>query len=390
MSVSPRSRLLGLVSRAMLVMTALLALPSALDGIVIVNMPQPSRIEAAEPNPDNNSVGWQGAHSLGDVTASSPVAAVGKPQHHSSDELPIVSLQPERWRPTVGSWHYQLQNIDVAVLSNLDTDLIVIDHAEATGEGPPVEFSRSEIEALKTRPNGGRRIVLAYLSIGEAEEYRFYWKSTFAKSRPKWLAGANREWPDNHRVRFWMDEWKAILLRGPGSYLDRILDAGFDGVYLDRLDVHASFASEKKDARDQMLKLVKELIGRSRTITRDFLVVAQNAEELLDDIEYRSMIDGIAKEDYIFGAEGEAKGNTGELVHWSTEKLRLLQRDGKMVLVVEYLIDPLKQSIARAHIDREGFIPIFMPRALDGSGLEQATKARNRLTVVENGLGLPR
>ena len=228
MSVNPRSLLLGFVSRTMLAMAALFALPSALhrDGSVIVTIPQPSRTDADGQGPGISSANLQDAHSLGAATPTLPVAVVGRPQIQGSEDPPIASVHAQRRRPTIGSWHYQLQKVDIAALSNLDTDLIVIDHAEATGEGPPVEFSRNEVEALKTRPNGGRRIVLAYLSIGEAEEYRFYWKSAFAKSRPKWLAGANKEWPDNHRVRFWMDEWKAILLRGPGSYLDRILDAG--------------------------------------------------------------------------------------------------------------------------------------------------------------------
>ena len=31
------------------------------------------------------------------------------------------------------------------------------------------------IEELKIKNNGGKRLVITYLSIGEAEDYRFYW-----------------------------------------------------------------------------------------------------------------------------------------------------------------------------------------------------------------------
>ena len=151
---------------------------------------------------------------------------------------------------TVTSWHYQLQNIDVAALSQLDVDLIFIDDARSSPEvASPVELTREEVELLRKRPDGGRRIVLAYLSSGEAEEYRFYWKAEFAKVRPAWHAARNNRWPDNHRVRFWMHAWKEIIVRRTGSYLDRIQDAGFDGVYLDRVDVYASLAREQPDAR---------------------------------------------------------------------------------------------------------------------------------------------
>ena len=33
-------------------------------------------------------------------------------------------------------------------------------------------------EELKIKDNGGKRIVIAYLSIGEAEDYRYYWNKS--------------------------------------------------------------------------------------------------------------------------------------------------------------------------------------------------------------------
>ena len=272
---------------------------------------------------------------------------------------------------TVTSWHYQLQNIDVAALSQLDVDLIVIDYARSSPEvAPPVELTREEVELLRKRPDGGRRIVLAYLSIGEAEEYRFYWKAEFAKVRPAWHAARNNRWPDNHRVRFWMDAWKEIIVRRTGSYLDRIQDAGFDGVYLDRIDVYASLAREQPDARPEMIALIREIADKARHRQPDFLIIAQNAEELLEDASYRAMIDGLAKEDYVYGIMGDGRPNAAEVLQWSAEKLRLMKADGKPVLVVEYLSDPLKQSNARAEIEREQFIHLFARRALDGPALE--------------------
>ena len=39
-----------------------------------------------------------------------------------------------------------------------------------------IAFTFNEIIALKTKKNGGQRLVIAYMSIGEAEDYRFYWQ----------------------------------------------------------------------------------------------------------------------------------------------------------------------------------------------------------------------
>ena len=272
---------------------------------------------------------------------------------------------------TVANWHYQLQNIDVAALSQLDVDLIVIDYARSSpDEVPPVQLTREEVELLRIRPDGGRRIVLAYLSIGEAEEYRFYWKPEYARVRPAWHVARNNHWPDNHRVRFWMDAWKEIIVRRTGSYLDRIQDAGFDGVYLDRVDVYASLAREQPDARPEMIALIREIADKARHRQPDFLIIAQNAEELLEDASYRAMIDGLAKEDYVYGIMGDGRPNAAEVLQWSTEKLRLMKVDSKPVLVVEYLSDPIKQANARVEIEREQFIHVFARRALDGPALE--------------------
>lgn len=97
-------------------------------------------------------------------------------------------------------------------------------------------LTAAEVAALKTKANGGRRLAVAYLSIGEAEDYRYYWRPEWAVSPPAWLGAENPDWPGNYKVAYWDPSWQAIIRGGAGSYLRRILDAGFDGVYLDLID----------------------------------------------------------------------------------------------------------------------------------------------------------
>ena len=35
-------------------------------------------------------------------------------------------------------------------------------------------YTAAEILELKTKHNGGKRLVICYMSIGEAEDYRYY------------------------------------------------------------------------------------------------------------------------------------------------------------------------------------------------------------------------
>jgi len=98
------------------------------------------------------------------------------------------------------------------------------------------EFSASEINALKQKANGGTRLVICYMSIGEAEDYRYYWQSSWSNNTPSWLDEENPNWEGNYKVRYWEQDWKNVIYGNDASYLKKILDAEFDGVYLDIID----------------------------------------------------------------------------------------------------------------------------------------------------------
>lgn len=100
------------------------------------------------------------------------------------------------------------------------------------------EFTREEITQLKLKENGGTRLVVSYMSIGEAEDYRYYWQNEWNKNPPSWMAGENPNWKGNYKVWYWEEEWQAIIYGSHESYLGKILNAGFDGVYLDIIDAY--------------------------------------------------------------------------------------------------------------------------------------------------------
>lgn len=97
-------------------------------------------------------------------------------------------------------------------------------------------YTTQEIARLKTKANGGTRLLISYMSIGEAEDYRYYWQSDWKRNKPTWLDKENPDWKGNYKVKYWKPEWKAIITGNQDSYLHRIAAAGFDGVYLDIID----------------------------------------------------------------------------------------------------------------------------------------------------------
>ncbi|AWA30637.1 hypothetical protein HYN48_11360 [Flavobacterium magnum] len=102
-------------------------------------------------------------------------------------------------------------------------------------------FTASEIQQIKSKANGGQRMVVCYMSIGEAENYRYYWQDSWLSTKPAWLKAQNPDWPGNYKVQYWNADWQQIIYGNDASYLKKILDAGFDGVYLDIIDAFEYF-----------------------------------------------------------------------------------------------------------------------------------------------------
>lgn len=102
-------------------------------------------------------------------------------------------------------------------------------------------FTSEEIAQLRTKANGGKRMIICYMSIGEAEDYRYYWQDAWNSNKPNWIATENPDWTGNYKVKYWNEEWQGIIYKNQDSYLTRILSAGFDGVYLDIIDAFEYF-----------------------------------------------------------------------------------------------------------------------------------------------------
>ncbi|WP_335967646.1 endo alpha-1,4 polygalactosaminidase [Fusobacterium polymorphum] len=122
-------------------------------------------------------------------------------------------------------------------LRNTNYDLLLIEVSYNN-----IFFTKEQIEELKIKDNGGKRIVIAYLSIGEAENYRFYWKKKWNKKKPKWIIKENENWEGNYIVKYWSPEWKNIIK----EYQKKLDEIGVDGYLLDTVDTYQYFEENYK------------------------------------------------------------------------------------------------------------------------------------------------
>lgn len=207
----------------------------------------------------------------------------------------------------VEHWLYLIDNAmnadTVGQIAASDHDMVVMDFitSEVDRENYPLADT---IDAMKA--DDPDRLVIAYINVGEAEDYRTYWEDGWGVGNPDWITALDPEgWEGNYPVVYWAEAFQDIWLE-EGGYLDQIVEAGFDGVYLDWIEAYedenvlAAAEDDGLDPEQAMIDWVGAVADHGRSLDPNFIVIAQNAAPLLTDADYRDAIDAIAQEQIWF------------------------------------------------------------------------------------------
>ena len=272
----------------------------------------------------------------------------------------------------VNDWHYQLQFADYKALAATKFDLMVLD-----SEPPPLVFgdpaptpNKNITERLKCGGDG-EKLIVSYLAIGQAESYRYFYQDDWGPGNPEWIFAEDEFWPGDFYVRYWDPEWKDILMGSPDSRVDRIVAAGFDGIYLDTVDAYTFFIDENPNAIVEMQTLVREVSDYARMISGnpDFGVFVQNAEELIDPEFHFGPIwveplTGIGKEEPFFYAHDDRTSETSRM--WNDRYLSQWTAEGKLVMNVDYVTTQANIDEVYRDSREKGYIPLALSdKALD-------------------------
>ncbi len=246
----------------------------------------------------------------------------------------------------------------VQKLAQSDRDLIVIDAAyDAT-----TRWTNSDVDAIR-KGKPGRKVV-CYLSIGEAEDYRPYWKSEWDADKdgspdanaPRFLIIENPDWEGNYKVKYWDQQWQEIIL----NELQQIVAQGFDGVYLDIIDGFEFFEYDAKSDewtdnrpnpetgntfREDMVQWVSKIRKALSSDGRPRWVIPQNGEALIESKGYLDIIDAIGAEDVFTTGKRPQKQSE---VKYRMGFLKKASDANKPVYVIEY---PNNERAKTAAID---------------------------------------
>lgn len=304
-------------------------------------------------------------------------------------ELPNSALHGVR------TWAYQLKDVSREKINKVidsSFDMVIIDSSMFPA-GKEIRLTREQVESMKKKPDGSRRLVVSYFSAGECEDFRYYWQREWTAKRPSWISRPDKDWKGDYIVEYWRPEWQRIVYGSPDSLIDRILDAGFDGISIDRVDAYYYFG-DTQQRRQQMVDLVKNMSSYVRAKKADAVILAQNAEELVEFPGYLAAIDGIAKEDLVFGISHVEKANSGDSVRYSAHLLDLARQAGKEIFVIEYLKSAKNILRARDFMKAHDFVlyvgqrDLYELSAAAPAGAEEVTKSdissANRKRPVES------
>ena len=279
-------------------------------------------------------------------------------------ESPTVAVSVSSDLSQINDFLYQLQDLDLDAVGEGRYDLVIMDYA-ADGTGD-TEYSAADIASLR-ESEGGPKMLLAYMSIGEAEDYRFYWRDGWEVGNPSWLDAENPNWDGNYKVRYWTEEWRQLVF----DYTDRLIAAGFDGAYLDIVDAYQYFTEEEEEEGDEspaqrMADLVAEIAAHARAKAPNFLIFPQNAPELASIVpEYLDHVDGIVQEDIYYGYDDGGVATPSEVTGQLEGHLDRFRERGKLVLTIDYASSPDAIDDAYSQSTGKGYVPFVTTRELD-------------------------
>ena len=108
------------------------------------------------------------------------IPAYPAPIYSENNNVVVTLNQVKNFLYLINPASYYTKTDFINAVTATNYDLLIMDYFF----DDTTEYSLTEIAQLKQKANGGERLLLAYMSIGEAEDYRYYWQESWNSKKP--------------------------------------------------------------------------------------------------------------------------------------------------------------------------------------------------------------
>ncbi len=265
---------------------------------------------------------------------------------------------------------YQLQKASFDSLKNTNFKIAVIDKDDA-------HLTSAQLHTL----TDSGKAVMGYLSIGEAENYRDYWQSSWNKTPPSFLLGRNGDWAGCYNVKFWDPAWQKLIIDKAVA----MAKEGYSGLCLDVVDCYTVKSVAKAytgpgTARDAMMAFVSKISDAVHAVNANFKLIQNNALDLLvvnpndphsaTNTAYLSKIDAVNAESTFYLPDGSKT----TWADWNVEYLKHAVDAGKTVFAIDYPSSASAQNDFVAKAIADHFVPF-----VGNTSLSQISPANDQI-----------
>ncbi|XP_055347361.1 uncharacterized protein TM_1410-like [Paramacrobiotus metropolitanus] len=217
----------------------------------------------------------------------------------------------------------QMSNCTYDTLLNNPHNILIVDPDD-------VRLTAEQNEELKYQG----KLVLAYVSVGQAEEFRAYWSDEEIDNEQveEIYIRDDPTYPDGKVVRYWNPVWRDMLI---DYMMNNVIPYNYSGVFLDYLGNYEQFP-ERPTAAADMVQLARSVADAVREHDQLGLVVVHGAAKLWDENDrMKKFVDGLSEENVWYGFDGVPRAT--KYTQSVLEVLRKANKAKKMTLVEQYV-----------------------------------------------------
>lgn len=208
------------------------------------------------------------------------------------------------------------------------------------------------------------RLCVAYMSIGEIVQSRWFWPYVQGKT---WLLEEDADWAGARRIDPRSAEWADLLVNNVAPAL---LAAGYDGFLLDNVDIGEYLENRDPAGYEGASQAVADIIRRLRTRYPDAVIIANGG--LSTAAEVAGCLSAVVSEGTVSTWLANADGTfsyaeiSPQSKAWLRPRLLRIRGAGIPVLALEY-VDPQNaeaQQQVRKAVEKAGHHPYIAERSL--------------------------